>query len=160
MKVVHCKKEKYDVYIGRPSKWGNPFTIDKDCTREQAVEKYREWVKKQPELMASLHELEGKTLGCWCAPKACHGDILLQLANQCSTCNKPYIKNEISVCSNAYHLCRDCEYENGYITKQCAECEVFWGETTTNLFYDFATDENLDLETDEEVRLHYEKEEK
>jgi len=83
MKVVHCKREPYDVYIGRPSKWGNPFSIGigKDGTREEVIEKYREWIQNQPELLAQLSELRGKTLGCWCAPQACHGDVLVELAN-------------------------------------------------------------------------------
>lgn len=80
MKIVHCKKEKYDVYIGRPSKWGNPFEIGKDGDREKVIELYREWIKTKPELLASLPELEGKILGCWCAPKACHGDVLKELS--------------------------------------------------------------------------------
>jgi len=75
--VVHCKKEKYDVYIGRPSVWGNPFTIGQDGTREEVIDKYREYLKSSPELLARLSELEGKVLGCWCAPQACHGDVLL-----------------------------------------------------------------------------------
>ena len=81
MKVVHCKREKYDVYIGRPSKWGNPFVIGKDGTREEVVEKYRDWILKNEYLMSCLPELKGKTLGCWCSPKVCHGDVLLELAN-------------------------------------------------------------------------------
>ena len=79
MKVVHCKKEKYDIYIGRPSKWGNPFVIGKDGTREEVCQKYEEYIRKTPHLMDSLHELIGKTLGCWCSPKLCHGDILIKL---------------------------------------------------------------------------------
>jgi len=81
-RVVHCKKEKYDIYIGRPSKWGNPFTIGKDGTRKEVVEKYREWIEKQPNLMNSLDELKGKVLGCWCFPKFCHGDILIELIEE------------------------------------------------------------------------------
>lgn len=80
MTVVHCKKSSYDVYIGRPSKWGNPFVIGPDGTREEVIEKYEKWLLQQPELMASLHELKGKTLGCWCSPKACHGDVLVKYA--------------------------------------------------------------------------------
>jgi len=79
--VVHCKKAPFDVYIGRPSKWGNPFEIPQDGNRETVIRKFREWLPKQPELMAALPELKGKTLGCWCAPQACHGEILLELAN-------------------------------------------------------------------------------
>lgn len=82
MRVVHCKKEPYDIYIGRPSKWGNPFVIGKDGTREEVVSKYKQWVQTQPELMNSLHELNDKVLGCWCAPNACHGDVLIELSNK------------------------------------------------------------------------------
>ena len=85
-KVVHCKRDDYDVYIARPSKWGNPFSHlpntlaeYKVATREEALTKYREWILTQPDLMAALPELKGKTLGCWCKPKTCHGDILVEL---------------------------------------------------------------------------------
>ena len=80
--VVHCKRARYDVYIGRPSKWGNPFAIGRDATRGQVIARYERWLRSQPELVAALHELEGKTLGCWCAPSACHGDVLARLAAQ------------------------------------------------------------------------------
>lgn len=82
-RVVHCKREPYDIYIGRPSKWGNPFMIGKDGTREEVIEKYREYVLKNDKLMGSLHELKGKVLGCWCAPKSCHGDALKELVELC-----------------------------------------------------------------------------
>lgn len=85
-RVVNCKHEDYDVYIGRPSKWGNiyshlPNTLAeyRVATREEAIAKYREWILAQPDLMAALSELRGKTLGCWCKPKTCHGDILVEL---------------------------------------------------------------------------------
>lgn len=81
-KVVHCKKEPYDVYIGRPGKWGNPFTIGKDGDRDEVIEKYINWLMEQPELLNSINELNGKTLGCWCHPNACHGDILAEIANK------------------------------------------------------------------------------
>lgn len=79
MKVVHCRKEKFDVYIGRGSKWGNPFVIDKDGTRKEVIEKYRKWILKNDDLLKDLHELKGTILGCWCGPKACHGDVLIEL---------------------------------------------------------------------------------
>ena len=82
MKVVNCKIEPYDVYIGRPSKWGNPFTIHRDGTREEVIYRYREYVLTNSYLMGCLHELEGMTLGCWCKPKACHGDILVELVKE------------------------------------------------------------------------------
>jgi hypothetical protein len=71
---------KYDVYIGRPSKWGNPFAIGKDGGRAEVIARYREWIATQPHLLADLHELRGKRLGCYCKPKACHGDVLAFLA--------------------------------------------------------------------------------
>ena len=80
-RVVHCKKEPYDVYIGRPSKWGNPFHIGIDGTREEVIEKYQQWIRTQPTLLNDLHEIKGKTLGCWCKPKKCHGDVLVELLN-------------------------------------------------------------------------------
>ena len=84
--VVHCRKSKYDIYIGRPSMWGNPFTIGTDGSREEVIVKYREWITlgDGKGLLQFLGDLEGKVLGCWCAPKACHGDVLVELANlQC-----------------------------------------------------------------------------
>ena len=78
-RIVHCKKESYDIYIGRPSKWGNPFQIGKDGTREEVIEKFRHWTLTQPNLLKDLHEIKGKTLGCWCKPKSCHGDVLVEL---------------------------------------------------------------------------------
>ncbi len=80
-KVVHCKKENYDVYIGRPSKWGNPFSIGKDGTRKEVIKKYEKYILKNKELLNDLHELEDKVLGCWCKPKSCHGDVLIKLLN-------------------------------------------------------------------------------
>ena len=77
--IVHCKKESYDIYIGRPSKWGNPFQIGKDGTRDEVIEKFKNWILTQPNLLKDLHEIKGKTLGCWCKPKSCHGDVLVEL---------------------------------------------------------------------------------
>lgn len=81
-KIVHCKKEKYDIYIGRPSKWGNPFEVGKDGTRKEVIEKYKKYILSNKKLLNSLYELEGKTLGCWCKPKPCHGDVLVDLINK------------------------------------------------------------------------------
>jgi hypothetical protein len=78
-RVVHCKREPYDVYIGRPSKWGNPWEI-RGFSRVEVIRLYERYILDS-ELIYDIGELRGKTLGCWCAPKACHGDILLRLAN-------------------------------------------------------------------------------
>ena len=81
-KIVHCKKEAFDIYIGRPSKWGNPFIIDKDGTREEVIKKYKEYILTQQTLLQSLNELKDKTLGCWCTPLPCHGDVLIELIKE------------------------------------------------------------------------------
>lgn len=90
-KVVNKYRHKYDVYIGRGSKWGNPFTHKQGTmakhiveSREQAIEKYREYITtgEGKHLLNDLHELKGKTLGCFCKPQACHGDVLVELVNQ------------------------------------------------------------------------------
>ena len=52
--VVHCKHAKYDVYIGRPSPWGNPFEIGKDGNRQEVVEKYATWIFTQPLLIEKV----------------------------------------------------------------------------------------------------------
>ena len=70
------------VYIGRPSKWGNPFVIGRDGSRADVIAKYRAWIVTQPALMNSLDELRCRDLVCWCAPLACHGDVLIDLANR------------------------------------------------------------------------------
>ena len=79
--VVHCKRSPYDVYIGRPSKWGNPFEVGRDGLRDEVIEKYRAYVLTQFTVEEIQAELKGKILGCWCAPQNCHGDILSDLAN-------------------------------------------------------------------------------
>lgn len=89
LKVVHCKKEKFDIYIGRGGKWGNPFSHLEDTiaefkvsSREEAISKYREWIKTQPDLLKAIPELRNKRLGCWCNPLPCHGDILVELVKE------------------------------------------------------------------------------
>jgi hypothetical protein len=72
------------VYVGRPTKWGNPYFIDVDGSREEIIEKYRIYLETS-DLREDLHELKGKDLVCWCAPLPCHADVLLELANQEST---------------------------------------------------------------------------
>jgi len=81
-RVVHCQKESYDILIDRRTKWGNPFILGRDGDRKRVIGKYCEWITMNKELMADLHELEGKVLGCWCKPKDCHGDVLVELVNK------------------------------------------------------------------------------
>ena len=70
-------------YVGRPTQWGNPFSIGEDGTREEVIAKYKTWLLSQPILVAKAKRiLRGKDLVCWCAPLACHADILLKIANE------------------------------------------------------------------------------
>lgn len=85
-KVLNRSRHKIPpgaVYIGRPTKWGNPFLLGKDGSREEVIEKYVLWLKTQPGLVADARkELAGKHLVCWCAPLACHGHVLVKVANE------------------------------------------------------------------------------
>lgn len=79
--VVHCKKAPFDVYVGRPSKWGNQFAIGKDGSREDVIRKHKESLT--PEMIAEIKaELKGRILGCWCHPLPCHADTLAEIANE------------------------------------------------------------------------------
>lgn len=89
--VVHCQRSHYDVLIDRTTCWGNPFTHVRNRltrasffvpTREEAIAAYERWILTRLDLMAALPELRDKILGCWCRPLACHGDVLIRLANQ------------------------------------------------------------------------------
>lgn len=89
VRVVHCKKEPYDVYIGRPSKWGNPFSHREGTLAEwrvgsveEAIQCYEGFIRSSPVLLADLNELKGKVLGCWCKPGPCHGDVLVRLVDE------------------------------------------------------------------------------
>jgi hypothetical protein len=73
------------IYIGRGSGWGNPFVIGVDGDRAEVIEKYREWAMYQVLAIKELDNgdwlraLRGKDLICYCAPQACHGDVLLEM---------------------------------------------------------------------------------
>lgn len=81
--VVNITKEKADVYIGRPSKWGNPYKVDKRLSRLGAIELYKRHVANDPAFQRAVKkELKGKKLGCFCKPLPCHGDILAAIADE------------------------------------------------------------------------------
>ena len=88
--VVHLKKAPFDVCISRPTIWGNPFSHKEGttaryrvATREEAIQRYEEWLLAQPDLVRLVRqELRGKVLGCWCKPLPCHGDVLARIANE------------------------------------------------------------------------------
>lgn len=89
--VSKLSRQPYDVYVGRPSKWGNPFKVGSlhaDGTvikRGQAIDLYEEWLLNTKEGQALVEvlraELKGKVLACWCSPLPCHADLLAVLAN-------------------------------------------------------------------------------
>lgn len=81
-RVVHCMRERYHVYIGRPSVLGNPFVIGRDGTREECVELFERRLREDKRLLAIVRQLRGLVLGCFCAPRACHGDVCVRIANE------------------------------------------------------------------------------
>jgi len=71
------------VFVGRPSKWGNPFIRGVHGTREQVIEKFKTYLDEHPTLLeAARKELRGKDLVCFCWPAACHAEVLLKAANK------------------------------------------------------------------------------
>jgi len=82
-------KDPNYVYIGRwhrswryglipTSKWQNPFKGE----RNEAINKFKEYLINNPALMKDLWELDGKTLVCWCKPLPCHGDVIKEICEQ------------------------------------------------------------------------------
>ena len=75
------------IYVGRArkgeyNKWGNPFVMNSERDRDLVIRNYRDWLMDQPDLVADAkEELAGKDLVCFCAPKACHADVLIEVAN-------------------------------------------------------------------------------
>lgn len=75
-KVVNLNNEPFDIFIGRPSDWGNPFIIGIHGTRDEVIAKYDTYLAQNEKLQDKLHSLEGYRLGCFCKPEHCHGEIL------------------------------------------------------------------------------------
>jgi hypothetical protein len=82
--------EPYDIYIGRGSRWGNPYShlpnsaapypVD---TREDAIRAYEYDLLINSDMIAEVkRELKSKRLGCHCNPLPCHGDVLARIANE------------------------------------------------------------------------------
>lgn len=88
---IHHKGDEVSEYIGRGTKWGNPFHIGYDGDRRQVIQKFKDYLEAHPSLKeAALIELAGKNLLCYCAPLPCHGDYLLEIAN-------PNLNNPLSI---------------------------------------------------------------
>jgi len=87
--AVNRYKEPFDIDVGRGSKWGNPYSHDPKSkakfiveSRDEAIRLYSFWILAQPNLIADLHEIKGKRLGCFCLPKGCHAVVLAELADK------------------------------------------------------------------------------
>lgn len=86
-RVVNQYEEPYEVYIGRPSVWGNPYsfhsgTLAKNqvADRNAAIIAFRGYAKARLEDEPDwLEPLCDKVLGCFCKPQACHGDVIVEL---------------------------------------------------------------------------------
>ena len=72
------------VYVGRPSRWGNPYIIDDILTPYKALRMYKAYLNSSPSLQAHAQAtLQGKNLACWCEiGDLCHADVLLEIANR------------------------------------------------------------------------------
>ena len=69
--------------IDRHSDWGNPFVLDEDGDRDTVIKLYEQnYLPHKRKLQAKVPKLQGKALGCWCYPLACHGDVLKKAADQ------------------------------------------------------------------------------
>jgi len=80
--IAQADAEGLFVRVDRNSRWGNPFVLDDDGSRSEVVDAYRDYyLPHKPSLLAKLGDLEGKLLGCWCAPDRCHADILASHVN-------------------------------------------------------------------------------
>jgi hypothetical protein len=80
-KLVNQRNSPCDVDIGRPSIFGNPFRIGRDGTRMEVIQKYRDYfharIQYDDRFRLAVEELRGKTLGCYCSPLPCHGDVIV-----------------------------------------------------------------------------------
>ena len=88
--VVNLRDHQFDVYIGRdendnPGEFGNPFKIGEHGTREAVLEMYRSYfigrIRADPLFRQKVRALQGKTLGCYCKPENCHGDVIAEYLN-------------------------------------------------------------------------------
>ena len=71
-----------DVRIDRGTIYGNPFRLVFEKDRDKVIDKYEVYARKNKKIMSNLYKLVGKRLLCWCAPKRCHGDVLIKLMKE------------------------------------------------------------------------------
>jgi hypothetical protein len=82
-------KVPFTRYCGRGSNYGNPFShlenttaLYKVATRDEAIERYREWAESHVDIEKAYRELDGEVLACFCKPQRCHCDILIELIEE------------------------------------------------------------------------------
>ena len=136
-------KEPNNIYIGRrtsklkASKWRNPFRINHRSSRKRVVRQFEVYIRKKRNLVKLISELEGKTLGCWCAPKLCHAQILHKLAG-----NKPVYQSRSG-------------FKNKYMDRENNMNSEKDNETNMNSEKDIVT--NMNSEKDNETNMNSEK---
>lgn len=102
MRVVHCKKQPYTHYIGRPSLLGNPFSHKQEScaeylvdTVEEAIISFEDYARESFTIMEAIMNLpEDAVLGCWCKPGPCHGDVIIKLWKEFETKHKENVLAE------------------------------------------------------------------
>lgn len=71
------------VLVDRRTKWGNPFVMRDESQRDAVCRRFEKHIQDHPELIPAIRaELRGKDLVCWCAPKRCHAETLMRIANE------------------------------------------------------------------------------
>ncbi len=84
MRIINLRDEKIGdaVYIGRGSKWGNPFIMKSEKDRADVIKKYRAYILSKFDRLEIRRQLKNRDLACYCWPKACHGDILKEICEE------------------------------------------------------------------------------
>lgn len=84
--VVHCRNTQFDVYIGRPTIFGNPFGLATEDERDFVCEQYAQCLRDRCaddyHFLTEVQKLRGQVLGCWCAPRRCHGDEIVKFLDE------------------------------------------------------------------------------
>lgn len=127
-RVVNIKNEKYDVYIGRANKshnlpqspFANPFRLSDGYSRANAIKAYRQWFEaalENPKFRAAVEKLRGKRLGCWCKPKPCHGDIIVEYLNSTPCKHMHTVEYTEPLSRDLVFKCEDCGEELRRVTR-------------------------------------------
>lgn len=142
--LKHWMEDENNIYIGRsgivfidgkrfpkkPSIWANPFKVENN-RNETVLSPYEKYIRNKIENeygVEKLLKLKGKTLGCWCKPKSCHGDILIKLINEYSndisySTDSEYCEKEIECpCCDENQIETSCEYCE---EKICNDCSIY-----------------------------------